>query len=373
MPTATATPTLTPTPSGGALPIYVEDNNALIEITPIGLGVSVTSENQILVEFKPGDVVPANPFDLAGRTLVFTPDGRGGYSREVRPLEWDPDDRGERPGRPVEIEMKHFQFDFSGEKWCSLFLSPTGLITFGKAFPDWRSDLGAVPFGTMGMIADAMVVTPTVSALYKPYLGGDIYVSDLPDRVVITFYAWDSVLAVYGRRPKETFDYQIVLHSDGRVAFNYGPDPADPDEAFRDGIVGLFPTDLATGVTTRIPDPGADLSRPDSGFSAAQSEVFRYAAIRDRGEGVANVSCRIIEVLGDEFDFFAFNGQFRVDQQERVPAHGFGGYYWGNQAAAGFGREPERDRNRVTPCKSRLTKSWGFPVWMKAGTVFYEP
>ena len=61
--------------------------------------------------------MPANPFDLAGRTLVFTPDGRGGYSREARPLEWDPDYRGERPGRPAEIELENFQFDFSGRKW----------------------------------------------------------------------------------------------------------------------------------------------------------------------------------------------------------------------------------------------------------------
>ena len=76
--------------------------------------------------------MPANPFDLAGRTLVFTPDGRGGYSREARPLEWDPDYRGERPGRPAEIELENFQFDFSGRKWRSFFLSKTGLITFGQ-------------------------------------------------------------------------------------------------------------------------------------------------------------------------------------------------------------------------------------------------
>ena len=367
LPTATLLPQPTPTPSATPVPTATP----LIEITPIGRGVSVTSENQILVELEPGDVVPANPFDLAGRTLVFTPDGRGGYSREVRLLEWDPDDRGERPETSVEIELQHFQFDFSGQKWRSFFLSPTGLITFGKAFPDWRSDLGSVRFGTMRMIAEAMVVTPTISALYKPYLVGNIYVSDLPDRVVITFFARDHMLAVYGRSAKESFGYQIALHSDGRVAFNYEPYPADPDEALRDGIVGLFPTDLQTEVTTRIPDPGADLSRPDSGFSAAQSEVFRYAAIRDRGEGIADVSCRVIEVLGDEFDFFAFNSQFRVDQQERGPAHGFWGYYWGNIRAEveGIGMRG----NNTTMCESRLTNSWGFPVWMKAGTVVYEP
>ena len=333
----------------------------------MGRGVSLTSENQILVELGPGDIVPANPFDLANRTLFFTPDGRGGYSRAVGRLDWDPEDRGERPGRPVEIELEHFQFDFSGRKWPSFFLSKTGLVTFGKEFPSERTP---ARFGTMRMIADAMVVTPTISALYKPYLGGNIYVSNLPDRVVITFYAYDYELDVYGQRPKETFDYQIVLHSDGRVAFNYGSDPSDPDEAFRDGVVGLFPTDLTTGVVPRIPDPGADLSRPDSQFSAVQMEVFRYAAIRDRGEGVADVSCRIIEVLGDEFDFFAFNSQSRVDIQEHGPAHGFGGFYRGNilDEVEGIGK---RGKYR-TPCESRLKNSWGFPVWMKAITVANE-
>ena len=246
-------------------------------ITPIGRGVSVTSEEQILVELEPADVVPANPFDLAGRTLVFAPDGRGGYSRAVGPLDWDSEDRGERPGRPAEIELKHFEFDFSGRQWRSFFLSRTGLITFGEAFPQERTP---ARFGTMEMIADAMVMVPTISALYKPYLGGNVYVSNLSDRVVITYYAWDRQMAAYGLRPKETFDHQVVLHSDGRVAFNYGPDPADPDEAFRDGIVGLFQTDPTTGEATRIPDRVADLSRPDSGFSAAQTEVFRYPAIR---------------------------------------------------------------------------------------------
>ena len=98
--------------------------------------------------------------------------------------------------------------------------------------------------------------------------------------------------------------------------------------------------------------------------------MFRYPAIRDRGEGVADVSCRIIEVLGDEFDFFAFNSQSRVDQQEHGPAHGFGGWYPGNQTDTGLGMEPEP--HRVTPCESRLTNSWGFPVWIKARTVVNE-
>ena len=61
----------------------------------------------------------------------------------------------------------------------------------------------------------------------------------------------------------------------------------------------------------------ADLSHPDPRPSTAQYEVFRYPMIRDGGEGVAHVSCRIIEVLGDDFDLFAFNSEFRVDPVDR--------------------------------------------------------
>ena len=128
----------------GAQPSYAVDN---IKITSIGRGVSVTSKNQILVELEPTDVVPANHFDLADRTLVFTPDGRGGYSRAVGPLDWDPEDRGERPGRPVEIELKHFQSDFSGRKWPSLFLSKKGSSRSARSSPRSAPPRGSAPCG----------------------------------------------------------------------------------------------------------------------------------------------------------------------------------------------------------------------------------
>ena len=70
-------------------------------------------------------------------------------------------------------------------------------------------------------------------------------------------------------------------------------------------VVVVFPE-----VTASAP---IDLSRPNSRFSPTQREVFRYPGIRDREEGVADVSCRIIEVLGDGFDFMAFNSQSRFD------------------------------------------------------------
>ena len=514
-PAASSTvPTTTPSPPPTAERSPPPDPP--IEITPVGRGVSVTSENQILLELMPGDLVPANPLDLAGRTLLFTPTG-GGYSREVRALDWEEEaDEAERLGGPAEVELEHFQFPFAGREWDSFYFGgrdTPGAITFGKPIP--RDYAWPRRFGTMPQILRGLsTFTPMISALFKPHLDSEVHVSNLSDRVIIGFRASDPWFYVYGWRPKETFDFQIVLHSDGRIALNYGTEPQDPDEAFGDGIVGLFPgvvkvgligsiadpedrsvpgyldlvgtavytttepnvvhvefttrapirpvpgqeltyvvefdvdepftderddRDLLAGVTvlpdggleTRwdatgaafeahenriglfvdlhviaarsasvsgrsattntitgswsrvdggrpdvvmFPEPTApiDLSRPDSQPSSAQYEAFRYPMIRGGTDSVAEVSCRIIEVLGDEFDFMAFNSQFRVDQQSPGPAHGgWGGVYRGAVHAEvdGIGL---REDDTTTPCESRLKNTWGYPVWMKARTVVYE-
>ena len=479
-----------------------------IEITPVRRGISVTSENQILLELMPQDIVPANPLDLAGRTLTFTPSGNG-YSREVRALDWE-DDIGNRVSDNEEIEPS-FRFDFAGQKWESFFVSRYGLVTFGEPYP--FPLVGPDRFGTMAEIAlhlGAEGVPPMIAALYKPRLGGWHFldaerfgnvqhVSRRPDRVVVTWITSDPTFHVHGVPPLEKTRFQMALYADGRIAFHYAPEPGDPDETIRDGIVGLFPGVVKTGLLGSIADPedrslpghldlvetalyatavpnrvlvefttrgpirpipnqtifyiviiadgdfwaavllrpdgsrtafwdagvaydpdvgdnrigllfdssefsghstsvdaftlsenqvtgsetrstgrsavisfpeatsAPDLSRPDSRPSAAQFEVFRYAMIRDRDEGVEDVSCRIIEVLGDEFDFMAFNSQFRVDVQETGPAHGFAGMYYGNITAEvdGIGIEG----GDTTPCKSRLKNTWGFPVWMKASTM----
>lgn len=509
-PPAAAPTTPTPAPQAESPP------EAPIEIAPVARGISVTSEKQILLELMPEDLVPANPLDLAGRTLLFTPAG-GVYTREVRPLDWEEEAPGaERIQRPTEVKLEPFRFPFAGRDWDSFFYSRLGAISFGRPFP---GDLGwPKRFGTMPELLDCFPITPTISALYKPNLAGAVHISNLPDRVIVGFFAWDPRFAVYGRRPQETFDFQIVLHADGRIAFNYGPGPRDPDEAFGDGIVGLFPGSevVKTGLLGSIADPedrsvpghldlvetavyttaepdrvlvefttrapirplpgqelaywaefdvdepftgerddrdflagvdvlpdggrvashdairpafgahenrigllvdlqtiavrsasvssrsgarnlitGAwshgdgsrpdvvmfpdvaasapiDLSRPDSRPSSVQHEAFRYPMIRD--EGIADVSCRIIEVLGDAFDFMAFNSQFRVDQQAPGPAHGgHGGYYWGNlnPRVEGIGHGVHQ-WSATTPCESRLKNTWGFPAWMKAWSVADE-
>lgn len=514
-PVPTPKSTLAPAPEPEPRPV------PSIEITPVGRGISVTDENQILLELMPEDIVPANPLGLAGRTVIFTPDGSGGYSRDVRALAWE-EDIGAPVDDNAEIELS-FPFEFSAREWRSFFVSRYGLITFGEPYPFPRT--GPDRFGTMSAIATHFPSLNAISALYKPHLGGwdpqvgnTQHISCKPDRVVLTWITDDEPFRVFGRPPEEKTRFQIVLYADGRIAFHYATTPADPEEAIRDGVVGLFPAVAKAGEILRIPDatetaipahldlvetafyrttypglvmvelttrspihprpnlefryfvlldtdqpwwrdrdrqradedlhwsvtvdpdgnttvrglgaagaqrsgsrvsflvhqrdlgftvasavalaaernvatgawassrnitdpsliefpvapdPTVDLSRPAAGGAAAQYEVFRYPMIRDRAEGVAHVSCRIIEVLGDAFDFMAFNSQFRVDVQETGPAHGFAGYYWGNIRAEveGVGIW---ESNNTTPCESRLKNTWGFPLWMKASRVAHH-
>ena len=99
----------------------------------------------------PEDLVPANPLDLAGRTLLFTPVNGGGYSREVRPLDWQEEaDGAERMRGPAKVELEHFRFPFAGQEWDSFFFTPQGLISFSKPIPTGYEWPGR--FGTMSRI-----------------------------------------------------------------------------------------------------------------------------------------------------------------------------------------------------------------------------
>ena len=465
------------------------------------------------MELTPGDIVPANPLDLAGRTLMFTPAGDG-YSREVRDLTWDED-----LGDPVDDNTEIvFSFDFAGRQWESFFVSRYGLVTFGEPYP--FSSAGPDAFGTMQEIAVNLGAPPMIAALYKPHLGGWAtetaeelgnfpHVSRRADRVLITWITSDPFFFVHGVPPQEKTRFQMALHADGRIALHYAPEPNDPDEATRDGIVGLFPSpktglvgsipdpvdgalpgylDLVeTGIyttadpalvlvefTTRgpiqpIPDrrlyyeieihtdepdsrtiragvrllsdgrrfsggaartayaahaddnrigalidlrtnslsglrasvvartgarsdttgewrsgdewsppaiigfpdvaasPTTDLSR--SGSSAAQLEVFHYTRAKEQlspRENLFPVACRVIEVLGDEFDAFVFHSQFRYDRQGT-------GNQWatfaGNVPIRGIGFTEGQLESWTSPCGRRIRGQWRHPVWTKTGDV----
>ena len=301
------------------------------------------------MELTRDDIVPANPLDLAGRTLVFTPDGRGGYSRSVRALAWE-EDIGDPVDDNEEVEPA-FAFDFAGRRWESFFVSRYGAVTFGEPYP--FSQHGPDRWGTMAEIAEHLGAPPMIAALYKPRLGGwslhDAeefrnvqHVSRRPDRVVVTWVTTDPAFHVHGVPPQQKTRFQLTLHADGRIAFHYAPEPAEPDEAIRDGIVGLFPT--------------ADTS-PEL------YEVFHHTGVKDH---LVPIGCRVIETLGDEFDAFVFHGQFRYDMQ-------FSGSWWGyypaNTPIRGVGFPEDLLNERKSPCGTRLRGQWGFVIWTRSDFV----
>ena len=195
--------------------------------------MSTTPDNQILVELAPEDTGPANLFDLNGRTLVFTPEGHGRYSRSVQPVAWE-DEIGRAVADGEEIHLQSFMFDFAGHRWGSFFVSRRGVITFGEPLAYQYWDDGN-RFGTMLQAAGSFVTTPTISPLFKPLLdehgGGTLAVERFTDRVVVTWIAKDFAYDVFDPKLSR---FQVVLDADGSIRFSYA------DVNFGDGIVGLF-------------------------------------------------------------------------------------------------------------------------------------
>ena len=217
-------------------------------------GVSTTVDNQILVELLPGDTTEPNPFDLNGLTLVFTPDGQGGYSRDVRSLAWE-EDIGSAVADGAVIELESFGFVFAGQRWRSFHVSQRGLVTFGGPFAYKYSD-SENRFDTMRDIATKFVSTPTISPLYKPMHGATQHVARWPDRVVVTWITSDPHYYVHGVPPENPDRFQVVLGANGSIHFNYA------DVALGDGIVGLFPNDEITKgalIASAVDDMNPDL------------------------------------------------------------------------------------------------------------------
>ena len=198
-------------------------------------GISTTVDNQILVELMPEDTTPANLFDLNERTLVFTPDGEGGYSHAVQPLAWE-EHLGAEVADGTLIALESFAFDFAGQSWDSFHVSRHGLLTFGGPLRDSGNR-----WAPMHEMVARFVGTPTISPLYKPWLGewGEWaqHIARWPDRMVVTWITTDPFFYVHGVPPEKPARFQAVLRADGSIRFNYS------DVAFGDGIVGLFPDD----------------------------------------------------------------------------------------------------------------------------------
>ena len=98
-------------------------NDDAIRVASASRSLRTTADHQIILELSRNDLTGANLFDLRGRTVVFTPDGQGGYLRSVQPVAWERNVGG-RVGSDQEVSFRGFQFEFAGRSWSSFFVSP---------------------------------------------------------------------------------------------------------------------------------------------------------------------------------------------------------------------------------------------------------
>jgi hypothetical protein len=295
----------------------------LLGAQPVEPGRSIgkvsISGDLIVLELNDGVLGKANPFDLAGRTLRFTPEGSG-YRVESGALKWDADFGPEAPGS--EVALHQFAFPFSGKRWNSFLVGIAGSIRFGVQGKDVTPDPygrkdGGVVLGRFDQLREAAAKVigsaPAICVFLKPRMSGPHYVKELADRVVIT---WDLTepfgnLLDFGWF-KTVNRFQAVLHRDGSIEMSYKA------LAAKDGIVGVYPL-LSDNPEIRSSEVHfSSLTRKDGPFAVVY-EAFHYLAL-PRSEDLA---CTVIKALGDKFDFLAYYSDFRIDSQEASsPSYG---------------------------------------------------
>ena len=277
------------------------------------IGLVSVKGSLIVMELNDGALGEANLFDLTGRTLRFLPEG-GQYRVENLALQWDPEYGPELAG--AEVDLQKFAFPFSGKSWKSLLVGTTGSIRFGAS----EKNIGLDPYGHRdgGVILDRFdqlaeaagkIVdqAPAICVFLKPRLSGRRYVKELADRVVIT---WD-LTEPFGGLLDFTWGptinrFQATLHSDGSIEMSFR------ELAAKDAIVGIYPEQSGSIKPAAV--HFSSVSRRDGPFAVVY-ESFHYL----RAPNPQDLSCTVIQALGDKFDFLAYYSDFRIDSQEASP------------------------------------------------------
>lgn len=252
-------------------------------------GPQVDIEADLVFVSDDGTLVSeANPFDLAGRTLVFAPRGSGGYTLRV-------EDGKPEPGIGSRITIEDdatrlydlsFEFPFFGARYSRVYLNSDGNLTFTEGdSASTARDLGRFLNGPprVALFFDDLDSTET----------GEVRVSNLPDRFVVS---WNAV-PEWGKTGPNSF--QVELDPDGSVRMRYSIVRAGS------GIVGLSPGGDSAGLSL------VDLS------ASAASEVFETALAErfQRGRVVDDVAVAhaFYRELGDSYDTLVMWTNFDSD------------------------------------------------------------
>ena len=199
------------------------------------IGSITTQGDLIVMELNEGAPGKANLFDLAGRTLRFTPDGPG-YRAENTSLQWDAE-FGPAITNP-QVTLSNFAFPYSGKTWNSFSVGTTGSIAFAPAQEGNRGGGVSVDrFAQLQEAARTLVNTvPAICVFFKPRMSGSRYFKELPDRAVITWSVTEPAGGIQDFTWTPTINrFQAVLRKDGTIELSY------QQLAAKDAIVGIFP------------------------------------------------------------------------------------------------------------------------------------
>jgi len=322
----------------------------------------------IVVELDHGALGKANLFDLAGRTVRFTPEGSR-YRVENLPLQWDPDFGSEF--RDSELSLHNFTFPFSGKVWKSFLVGTTGSIRFGPSEKDLKLDPyghreGGVAldrFDELAKVAGTLTTNaPAICVFLKPRMSGARYVKELPDRVVIT---WDLTEPYGGLLDFSWFRtinrFQAVLQRNGSIEMSY------KEIAAKDAIVGIYPVVAKEEAAGVHEGDLSSLTRKDGPFAVVY-EAFHYLAVPKPQD----LSCTVIQALGDNFDFLAYYSDFRVDNQEASsPSDGPIG---GNVTGIGETQHEQTRQVLDSRCtKGRFQLGFDHPVYVGSNEMQAQP
>jgi hypothetical protein len=332
---------------------------AFAQIRPIIPGKSigkVSTRGDLIVFTLDEDALgKANLFDLGKHTLRFTP-GAGGYRVEQTAFSWDRD-VGSQAAPRTPTMLHNFSFPFSGRTWDALNVDVTGSIGFGGGVTIGR-------FDQLQTAATALVgKAPAICVFLKPRMTGPHFVKELADRVVITWTLTEPFGGIQDFTWTPTVNrFQAVLSRDGTIQMSYD------DVAAKDAIVGVY---QALGADSDRPKVvAADLSslnKRDGPFTVVY-ESFHYLSLPNPRD----LTCTVLDTLGDNFDFLAYYSDFRVDNQEAgTPSNGPLGGGPNGGAVTGIGAE---QKNLAAYCtRGRFQWQYIQPVYVGANQMQEYP
>ena len=195
-----------------------------------------------VIETDPTILQPGEEFDLAGKTLTFTPKAGGGYTIGIAGGTINPNlgtNLGLGDDASTGALALGFSFPFFGTSYTSIFVNSNGYATFAAA-SDFIT-FNASDATDLSTVLDRMAEgLPRLAALWNdlnPSASGGVFFNALADRVLIT---WNAVPRFGAPETSNTF--QITLFPTGAIQLTYGSiGPASTDPIFGGFLVGISP------------------------------------------------------------------------------------------------------------------------------------